>query len=206
MNIPSLPPLCSAVKQAGFTSNATRVESLLKAGEDPNSTFRSGWTVLDVASFHGRLEIVVLLLRFGANVNHQGRGVGGVTALMRASSGGRVEVAKVLLENGADPNMQDDEGTTALSEATKKENATMVRLLLEKGADPNIQDQEGTTALHFCATHVGDTEILQTLLEYSADTTLTDHNGETALELACENHNLSAIFLLFQAGVGLGTF
>ena len=59
------------------------------------------WSPLLIASQHGHLAIVKLLVAAKARVNAQS-GPHGVTALFIAALNGRTGCARVLLENGAD--------------------------------------------------------------------------------------------------------
>jgi ankyrin repeat protein len=64
-----------------------------------------GKTLLHVASEHGHVEIVTLLLERGAEI--MGRADGGLTALHLAAGNGHRRVAELLLENGAELNALD---------------------------------------------------------------------------------------------------
>ena len=69
-------------------------------------------TPLIIASQHGCIEIVALLLKYGANIEHQNQQC--ETALISAAQEGHTDIVKLLLEAGADPKRTNSDGETAL--------------------------------------------------------------------------------------------
>lgn len=68
------------------------------------------------AARSGRLEIIKLLMKGGANINHQMEEDGeNETALMWAARHGQLEAVKLLVEKGADVNIKNSYQETALS-------------------------------------------------------------------------------------------
>ena len=63
----------------------------------------SGASSLYVASFNGHVEVIKLLLSYGADINDK-RSDNGISSLFVASENGHVEVVKLLLSHGADVN------------------------------------------------------------------------------------------------------
>lgn len=61
-------------------------------------------TALDIACSGGKLKVVKLLLRRGADLYHASSTK--ITALQHACSGNHPRVVEFLLRNGADPNFQ----------------------------------------------------------------------------------------------------
>ncbi len=99
-----------------------------------------------------RLDIVKMLLNYGANVNEPSMNEKNPynTPLMIASWGGILEEVKLLVENGACINQQDKgNGFTALIKATYQKNIETVQYLLENGADTTISSFERKTALDY---------------------------------------------------------
>jgi hypothetical protein len=116
--------LVEAIKQ----NNLDKVKELIST-VNINETFKE-WneskkieaerTPLQYAANAGHLEIVQLLLEFGADIN-KGRIDTGATPLYGASIRGHLEVVKLLIENGADINKSDNNGWTPLNSATSRE-------------------------------------------------------------------------------------
>jgi len=71
---------------------------------------------LRIASAHGQINRVKLLIENGADVNARNRY--GNTPLMLASINGRQEAVRFLIEAGADMNVKDSEGSTSLKYAS----------------------------------------------------------------------------------------
>jgi ankyrin repeat protein len=116
---------------------------LLANGADVNLATHHEVTPLQHACRIGNPEIVKLLLKAGADVNHPGYEKFDGSPLTTAAAYGYKEIVSILLEAGADPNMTDQKGQTALVAAAKNNNIEIVRVLLKAGADPSIKDKKG---------------------------------------------------------------
>jgi len=93
----------------------------------------------------GNEEAVAALLEGGAaQVN--GRGKGGVTALIAAVRKGYITVANLLLEKGADIDAKDFGSWTPLMHAAHLGHTEIVRSLLKRGADAYWVDENGHDA------------------------------------------------------------
>lgn len=86
------------------------VDPNLRNGNDP---FGQGRQLLTFAAIHGHVQIMELLLHYGANVD--GSDFHGRTALSWAAEHGQYGAVKVLLKHGANVNAEDAELTTPLS-------------------------------------------------------------------------------------------
>ncbi|GMM33216.1 Hos4 protein [Saccharomycopsis crataegensis] len=88
---------------------------------------------LIIASRHGHLDIVSILLGFGAEVN--GIAEDGSTALMHAVGRSHLDIVKLLLDSGADPSMRresDGKNSVQLSQESELMDSEEVALLKEK--------------------------------------------------------------------------
>ncbi|KAJ5688673.1 NACHT nucleoside triphosphatase [Penicillium macrosclerotiorum] len=97
---------------------------------------------LQAASFQGNIDIVHLLLSWGADVNVCGGRFG--TALQAASDQGHLEIVQLLLSQGANVNICSGRLGTALQAASLRDNIEIVQLLLSRGADVNVCGRFGT--------------------------------------------------------------
>ncbi|KAJ8786346.1 hypothetical protein J1605_006321, partial [Eschrichtius robustus] len=94
-----------------------------------SSCWTAGWTPLHEAASTGRNDIIVELLKAGANVNCEN--VDGILPLHDAVANNHLKAAEILLQHGANPNQKDQRQKTALDEADDK---NMKELLKSYGA------------------------------------------------------------------------
>ena len=163
-------------------------------------------SALHYAAENGDIEIVDILLKYGANINIVNSY--NITPLHYAIKNNHFNVVKLLIENGADIEIDGDEYSTPLCTACGSigecnleiakylldkgskineslhhssifEHFEIVKLLIQYGADINAQSYRGTP-LH-CACSVGNFEIVKLLIENGADINAKDLDGKTPL-------------------------
>lgn len=177
-----------------------RLAELLAAGADPNATVVSRYYALEerltpllvaVRELQppsdqepGRpIDAVVLLLRYGADVNlwdeeHSS------TPVLNAVFVNNIEAVRILLAAGADPNVRDDEGDSPLRLCAQNGYLEMARLLLHCGASKSIHEAGGSAgmnALGLAATwlHV---DMVRLLLAHGADPHVQDIDRMTVFD------------------------
>jgi len=112
--------------------SAERVRKFIAAGADVNRRHKCGNTPLWEAAFHGREDVVAILLAAGA-----GTGVyadDGSGPLHWAAYHGHLTIVEVLLAQGADPNALRDSGQSVLAAAISNGHIAVVRRLVEAGS------------------------------------------------------------------------
>jgi uncharacterized protein len=185
------------------SGNVDRVAELLAAGADANETVISRYYTLEfrltplLAAVRAlqtpgapeprcSLDSVVLLLRYGADVNrwdeeHE------TTPLLNAVFNNNIDAVRILLAAGADPNVRDDEGFSPLRFCVQQGYLEMARLLLLCGATKTIHEAggggSGMNALGMAAYWL-DVDMVRLLLAHGADPHVEDNNGMTVF------HNL----------------
>lgn len=177
------------------------VDSLLKAGADPNID-RNGWTALMSAAYNLNRDNTKLLLNSGADpgkVDNEG-----CTALMIAAKNDSEYnyqdcVSELLIKAGTDLNVQDKGGRTALTIALDTGCNHVAELLVKAGADPNKQDNSGKTAL-MIAFEKGSRYIAELLIKAGADLNILYPDGRTALMIASDKGYLDTVEQLLNAG------
>ncbi|KAF7365667.1 Ankyrin repeat protein [Mycena venus] len=184
---------CSALKLALLQGHNTTFQLLLENGAD--TTTNNGGTVLQLASKHGRTEIVHLLLEKGADINAMDEE--NCSALQLASLHGRLKTVCLLLDNGADHNAKSKTGT-ALQLASYYGHIKIVRCLLKKGANVNAKGEYGT-ALQL-ASRNGHIGIIRLLLMEGAHVNAQSGWYGTALQLASEEGYIEIVHLLLAKG------
>ena len=166
--------LCIAARHPSNDFNLTRL--LLAHGANPNTVAYGAEdvrTALQVASSHGRVTVVILLLEHGANVHAQDPY--GYTPLHEAAKEGHPKAVELLLQSGSDANVQKKDGWTALHLAAPRGHLRVVETLLEHGADPHAQTNDGKTPFQLaknpCSRVSEHTqmEIMQLLSEHTGE-------------------------------------
>ena len=141
-----------------------------------------------LASRGGHLAVVEVLLARGANVHADND-----RALSGASRNGHLAVVEVLLAHGADVHADDD---CALRAASASGNAAVVQVLLAHGADVHANDDEALVK----ASGNGHLAVVEVLLAHGADVHARDYRGMTALTAACRNDEFAIMGVLLAAG------
>ena len=144
----SKPPPKSSLHHAAHIGDIETVKQHLAIGTDPNLNPKIiGWSPLAEAR---SMDIIVLLVDAGANVNDVGNGE---TALHRHYYRSP-EIIRFLVSKGVDVNAVDNFGNTALHEVVdglypRQGERTMARvnILVEAGARINATDKDGMTVL-----------------------------------------------------------
>lgn len=176
--------------------DAEKVKELLEAGATIEArinehSMTNKFTPLMLASFSGRLNIVRLLIKSGADVNAVSDTYSDFyTALANAvlarskphasiyapsSNEQRLEIVKELLQAGADPNIHNFRQTPLYEllehfhEYDEKYGLEMVKLLLAPPkpaipANPNLKDKNAKTALDYVLNYTLDERLAKELL------------------------------------------
>jgi ankyrin repeat protein len=106
-----------------------------------------GFTLLHLAAFFGRTELVSELLSRGANAGAVANNATQVQPLHSAAALQQLEAARLLVATGADVNARQQGGWTPLHAAAAGGDLALARLLLEHGADPRQPNDQGLDAL-----------------------------------------------------------
>jgi ankyrin repeat protein len=135
-----------AIFNAVMGGATSTVAALLADGVDPNVTWNSVTPLITAAS-RGHVEVVNLLLDYGADIDAVNNSR--YNALLAAASENRPEVVRVLIERGADVERADKPGgNTALIYAASKGHTDVVRLLVDALADLDAKSASGYTSLY----------------------------------------------------------
>jgi ankyrin repeat protein len=117
-------------------NDAVQVKALIADKIDPNlrKDSRASPTFITFAAYHGRTEILQLLLGAGGDVNSRDGDM--QTPLMQASSRGHIRAVKLLVKAGASLNEVSKWGDTALAQARQAGHGKISKLLIDAGATP----------------------------------------------------------------------
>lgn len=156
-------------------------------------------SALWIAAGSGHMNVVKLLVKHGANVNHCTET--NSTPLRAACFDGRLDIVQYLVNHNADINLPNIYNNTTLMIAAYKGHNEVVEYLLQKGAKVNHQANCQATALHY-SSECGHLEICTMLLEYGADVNIKNEYGiapflqaaertkEDVVEMFCNRDNL----------------
>lgn len=203
-----------ALTRRSFATQFGRAEVaqyLLNHGADPEAMdAKYGSTALHTASFNGHLEVAMVLLDAGANVDARNKNE--LTPLHYAASNGHVALARLFLERGADAYARSREGRTPLEKAegrpemlavlrdalrrtqarpgagvlipaTVRNDLRSMLAALAAGEDVDAADDDGWTALHYAAS-LGLLSAARLLLERGGSQAVRDHAGLTPAQVA----------------------
>ena len=178
----------------------------VECGADRSIQDKYDSILLHSASYHGRLEMVRMLLDH--SVKSSAKNLWGETALL-AMSGSKhdsedsVRLARLLLERGVDVNMQDNVHNSPLHSASYSGKVEIVRVLLYHGAIANAKNNWDETPLHQVS--LGEykspedgARIAQLLLDRGVDVNPQDNSGVTPLHLASRCGKLEIARLLVE--------
>jgi len=163
----------------------------------------NGNTALALAAKHGNLDMVVLLLKKGANPNVQNRF--GESPVMMAVMGHNIEVLKPLSIYGADFNLKNNAGELPLHHSLEKgASLNMLEALLACNADPNLKDDSGDSALMIAVRKkFGALGATKLLLDPQYRVNINDNHQKfktTALFDAVNAENTSVVKFLLEKG------
>lgn len=147
-----------------------------------------GYSPLMWSCAGNKLEAVMFLLSFGANVNHTDDV--GVTPLHVAAWYGRKLIVKALIESGADVNISSHPRDGCRNNHTPLHFAclglvqavTVMKLLIVAGADLNAENGRGETPLHL-AVLKKDPKKAAILLKAGAGVETMDQYNDTPVDL-----------------------
>lgn len=153
-----------------------------------------GMTLFHIASDHGNVEAMSLLVDHGADVKVLKPQM---QPLHEAVYKGDEKTVKALLNLKVDPNIVFEKGMTPLMIAICKGYITIVESLLYAGAEVD-QAVNGSTPL-FDAAYYGHTEIAELLINAHANVNFATKNGCTSLYVAAQNGHTDIVQLLIDA-------
>ena len=156
----------------------------------------AGTTALMVASYHGDIDILQLLIESKADLNLQTST--GWTALMYATLLGNGRVIDLLLEHNADIDKKKfSNQATALTYACSTGDTMAVKKLMKKYNDLGKKEL-GPTPLYVTSQN-GQLPIVEQLLKTKVDPNIPMDNGETPLYIASKNGYLRIVKQLLKA-------
>lgn len=173
----------TALHWAAQKGHGEVVAALLRHGARADTRDRAGISPLRTAVYHGRLEILGLLVdHMGTQALLQERDRNGRSLLHIAIRQKQEDIVPCLLSKGLLPNLRDNHGETALMYAAQGISAgpdmrimkTLLKHMDGQGLDE--RNNVGWTALHIAA-NAGRPANVRALLLAGADPTIVDSQG-----------------------------
>ncbi|MBV9216719.1 MAG: ankyrin repeat domain-containing protein [Acidobacteria bacterium] len=179
--------------QAVADDDLDKVRDLLAHGENVNGKDENydNITPLFIAVENGSVEMVKLLLGFGAKVNARNKDK--QTPLMYLDRDATPELVEVLLRAGAKVNAVDKDGNSPLIRAAADCDPEIVKALLDAGADVKAVNGEGRTAL-LEAANSDIIEKVRSLIAAGAEVNAKDKEGKNAWDLTSD-HDIELLLM-----------
>lgn len=142
-----------------------------------------GYTPLYLAVSNGHIEIVKLLIEYGADLDvkcHEGE-----TVLYEAARCGEEEIVRELVNAGADMDIQTTDGYATLHIACPYPN--IMSILIQAGADMERKETVGGKTALLYATYMEYKEAVRELAFGGANLDTLNYEGYSALHIAAQN-------------------
>jgi len=127
--------------QKSFVGNVNEVRKLINSGVNPNCVTEYGMTPICIAAENGHRDIVYILARSGAKVNHKSASHN--SPLHLAAARGHAGVVKILLEHNAKVNILTKTNWTPAHWAVLYGYSDVLELLLQYGANLDLKNNLG---------------------------------------------------------------
>jgi ankyrin repeat protein len=184
---------------------------LLEHRTDVNIRTTSGWTLLHEVAVKGKLEIVRLLLDYGAYPNAENdEGETPLHLVLRSrqydrSQERRVSIVRQLLVSGVDVNARQKDGWTSLHWAAFTGRVEVAQVLFDHGANAKLETEGGETALHTVSRGEFDSQeqgvsTARLLLERGVDVNAREKYGRTSLHYAAFEGRVEVAQVLLDHG------
>jgi ankyrin repeat protein len=174
-----------------------------------------GETPLEIACHALNVELVELLIEYGANVNVSDRfGSTPLHNIVTCSDEQHIEIAKILIKHGADVNGCGDVSNvdelysykTPLHYACEEYNdIEMVKLLIDNGADVNAIDANNDTPLHYACKNNQNIEMVKLLIDNGANVNALNRIRKSPFIIVCERNYMTLIEPFFQCNIDMKT-
>ncbi|OHE95143.1 hypothetical protein CORC01_09530 [Colletotrichum orchidophilum] len=145
---------------------------------DLEPKFKYGWTPLLMAVDETNLQMMEILIEYGADINLPDEDDFG-TPLHKAVDENFEQGVRLLLENGANPNRRNSVYQTPLFLAVELGQLGMAKLLVEFGADVHACDTDGMSLLNTCGEKSKNPKMFIWLMELGLDPYRLDKAGYT---------------------------
>ncbi|XP_072130754.1 ankyrin repeat and SOCS box protein 2 isoform X3 [Mobula birostris] len=184
------------------------LKRMIQAGKSLCTPNPDGWIPLHEAVFYNKpgcvklllsacenknVEVVKLLVKFNADVNH--RCNRGWTALHEAVVRNDLDIIEALITAGAKIESTNAYGVSPLFVAAQSGQLEALRFLVKRGADVNTQANDNASALYEASKNE-HTDVVEFLLSQNADANKGNKDGWLPLHIAAARGNMDLIEML----------
>ena len=194
----------SKFAQAVMKGDVTAVRHSISSGEDVNQTHLDKRSLLHLACFMGRSEIVKLLLNAnGIRVDSKDNKWD--SPLHYACKKNHDEIVSLLLEKRCPVDSRNKEGLTPLHVCASNNSLECAKLFIDQlissscNVSVNCSDRSGKTALHHAACN-GNCDMITFLLRWGCNSNAADSEGRKPIHFAAEVDNSDCIRILIEHG------
>ncbi|MDA7949785.1 MAG: ankyrin repeat domain-containing protein [Hyphomicrobiaceae bacterium] len=188
---------CKTGNQKGIEELLNKKKFLILASVKTDVVDADGNSPLFVATQHGNLEAVRVLLKHGADLD--ARNQLDMTALMLAAAMKRFDIVKLLLDRNSDPCLAMKSGSTALYLAAENGSKSIVEGLVAGGANVDAPIEDGSTALYIAAQN-GHESVVEILIRAGANIDVKLKNGSTPIFAAAHFGHSKVLLVLLDNG------
>lgn len=188
---------CHNAILATIKGEKRKLEELLNSGVSVNSKNYDNVSLLHIAAFYNRTEIMQILLQRGAEVN--AKASFGETSLLCSAYRNSLDCFKLLLAYKADIAIGNNVKFTPLMSAACHNYIEMTKILLSKGASIETKTDSGYTALLHCAEY-GAIDCADILLDNGANIFAMGNKGEQVLDRAADNKRTKMFLYFYNKG------
>ena len=142
---------------------------------------KQGWYPITLAVSRDHIDVVDILLRYGADIN--AKDPSGDPMIFHAVESGNPVLLHELLQRHAKIEERTWSGESLLHIAVKYQNQECIKELTAAGLDINTVNSQGQTPLNYAVAYHRDVEIIKMLLNYSARTDIVDEYGNTPMAI-----------------------
>lgn len=183
--------------------------------ETINKLGDNGFAPLHIALLRAKDEVVLYMLKQGANPNIEGQQTAPLSYAVGFSRK-KLKIVKALLDAGANIHASDRCKYTPLMNAISRGNIPAANLLISKGADIIPVDHEGKSALHHASGWYKDRNInekkaieriklIRKLVAKGCKVDAPDEHGVTPLMQAASGSDLGVVKALLDLGASVKT-
>ncbi|XP_011851870.1 PREDICTED: LOW QUALITY PROTEIN: ankyrin repeat and death domain-containing protein 1B [Mandrillus leucophaeus] len=186
----------------GRNHHLSAVDFLLKHKARVDVADKHGLTVIHLAAWSGSLEVMLMLVKAGAD--QRAKNQDGMNALHFAAQSNHVRIVEYLIQDLhlKDLNQPDEKGRKPFLLAAERGHVEMIEKLTFLNLHTSEKDKEGNTALHLAAKH-GHSPAVQVLLTQWQDINEMNELNISSLQIATRNGHASLVNFLLSENVDL---